>query len=480
MKNVDPGYPIPDPYDPADYACFRVYVPRDTLYLGAFWTAYEYFTSWIAWARDPFKTGKKVAAIWRSGYDRARQEYLLTKGECQMNITGIRQNPLNPCEVQIEFDGNNQWQTALDLSKCGGGCGGGSSDVLRFNGTTIQRYDPCSGQWSDAGTNYNPAYDGAVASALVGYSNAACVAAANIAEAVNDGKVKMTTVVSDFSSIGQMALGALEWFFNLYGLGAVYDIAGGFLEVCYAYLSVHYAEVGAVDLATLLPPIISTYFSNDGTITAANLDRLLARIDPTGVIPTDQPEFTAYSYAYAWIKAAGTSGLATLNHYAHIDDYDCSAAEWEYVFDFSLTSQGFLTRPKDIGTPGLYDIGHGWRGENRTDGASYNVRQMYIARVFEPATITHVSVYFDFTVGNFDSDVPHLDLWRDYPATLNLFEYSPSTANDQIKSWDGSETFTALTLLTESGHVHTPGGVGAADELVKKIVVRGTGFNPFA
>lgn len=96
------GYLVPDPPEVEGLVCIKVYVPDDLIYIAAFWGAYEYFTTWLAWARDVNKLGKVAAAVWRSAFDISRAEYELGGG-CDMSVTV-----------------NNN-------ISCGCGCGDGSS-----------------------------------------------------------------------------------------------------------------------------------------------------------------------------------------------------------------------------------------------------------------------------------------------------------------------------------------------------------------
>lgn len=111
------GYIIPQVVDPASYRCIRVYVPNDTLYLAAFWNAYEYFAKWAAWERDTAHRAKDAAAVWRIGYDMARDEWEAGE-DCDMAHFQLRQNPDDPCQLQQSFDGGETWSLAFDYRLC--------------------------------------------------------------------------------------------------------------------------------------------------------------------------------------------------------------------------------------------------------------------------------------------------------------------------------------------------------------------------
>lgn len=114
--NDGKGYVIPETVDPGVYKCIKVYVPSDTVYIGAFWRAYEFFTSWLAWARDSDHRGKDAAAVWRTGFDMARALWESGEG-CEMEII-LRQNPANKCQLQQSHDGGDTWTLAFDYNLC--------------------------------------------------------------------------------------------------------------------------------------------------------------------------------------------------------------------------------------------------------------------------------------------------------------------------------------------------------------------------
>lgn len=111
------GYLFPEPMDPETLKCFKVYVPDDVLYLAAFWSSYEYLTTWHAWKRDEAHTALDVAAVWRLAYEQARTEYL-EGGGCETMTFQLRQNPADPCQLQQSLDGGETWSLAFDYTLC--------------------------------------------------------------------------------------------------------------------------------------------------------------------------------------------------------------------------------------------------------------------------------------------------------------------------------------------------------------------------
>jgi hypothetical protein len=114
QMNDNRGYSFPDPIDPGDSICFKVYVPKDTLYVAAFWRAYQYFGQWVAWRKDDAHTAKDVAAVWLPLIERSRTEFL-AGGGC------LPEFRLNPDTCLLEVQCNDDWQPVFTTEHPQGG-----------------------------------------------------------------------------------------------------------------------------------------------------------------------------------------------------------------------------------------------------------------------------------------------------------------------------------------------------------------------
>lgn len=108
MSRNDKGYIIPDPVDPGALRCFQIYVPDHTLYIAAFWSAYEFFTKWLCWERDSEHRGAEAAAVWRIAYDLAREKFENGE-ECDMAKIRYRPKPTAPWITQFKYDDELEW-----------------------------------------------------------------------------------------------------------------------------------------------------------------------------------------------------------------------------------------------------------------------------------------------------------------------------------------------------------------------------------
>jgi hypothetical protein len=476
------GYLIPAVPDPADYSCFKVYVPKDDMYISQFWTAYNYFTVWVAWARDPLRRGKKAAEAWRRAYDKARAEFELSKGVCEMNVTGVRQDPLNPCALQVEFDGNNQWVTVADISKCAGSSGGG--DVLRFNGTTVQRYDACAQAWVDAGPTTSPAFAGASAGAWVGNPDGACLAAANVAESIDNGKLKMTSLVGAGASFGALALEGLGGLAIIVPGAEVFEPMIAFLDGAYTYLATNYAAVAAIALDNDLPCVLVPYFKADGSITQSNLDLMVARIQALVDASSDEAFQTAYRYAISWINAAGPNGLTKAGKSAGITAYDCSSCGWEHSFDFLAEKGGWLNAQVDTGVigGGHWEAGQGWLSDyvvNSVNGGGYT--RIDLHRLIPSTTLNYIRIVYNIVRGTTGTDPYFQQPWNTpYPGGSALASQHVDTVDGEnvVAEWTFSTPVTDLVLYMQAGQDFTGGDPGGS-LVLKEMTIRGDGTDPF-
>jgi len=366
---------MPEPPSPYELECFKVYVPKHTLYIGAFWRVYEFFTTWIAWTRDPFHKGKQAAALWRTAYDKARELYELTKGTCEMNVTGIRQNPNNKCELQVEFDGNNQWITVADMKDCNG-CGGGGA--MQFDGVNVSIYNDCTGEFEPSGEPFNPITSHIYDSLYDPDEQGRCNGAANIAVWSN--------YVSD-ESLSLLATAGVAGAAASFIIGTLGSFAGaGFLtESLIASLLaelVNSAELlesaAAIDITEELRNILYPYMDDDGTIREPNFTEavvsLYARRDEETI---DTPERVRWGHEANIISALGPSVISRQNKYAGITDADCTGAGWVHLFDFTTSRNGWVQNHVD---GALWVSGEGWTDVLYTDSFGSKWRRDAIRR----------------------------------------------------------------------------------------------------
>lgn len=366
MSSDGKGYLTPDPPDPYDLICIKVFVPNHRLYIAAFWGAYQFMTNWNAWARDPLKKGKRAALIWKDAFDKARAHWNIFKGDCGDMINNIRTKPLHPCVLQI-LDDDGIWQDVFDASCCGDG-GGHSCEQLRIAGGQIQRYNTETEEWENAGPE-TPA--GEIPTADPPYtpsSNGACLAATNFGALIEGRKNILATNVGTLMTFGEAFLSAYDIVISLTGMGWVLSAIGTLWQTVYSEMSDNYAAVGAYDITALATCLSITHYAPDGSMTQHEVDELLIEIQALqNTFDNPSPERTAWGYVYSWVKAAGAEGMQTAANFMGITVGACDDCIWTQTFDFRVSAHGFHRGDFEadplLDGKGIYQPGQGWRTE---------------------------------------------------------------------------------------------------------------------
>jgi hypothetical protein len=342
------GYEFPDPVDPGELYCFRVYVPKNPLYLGAFWNAYYYFTLWVAWARDPFHKGKDVANVWRRAVDRARAEFDKQKGDCEMAITGIRQNPLDKCKIQTQEDGG-AWVDTIDMSCCGGS-GGGCTTPLRVGPQgQIQEYNSDTRQWTDTAPGENQTTTGSTPPEFATDPNARCIASVNYSEYVKLFLEKMLTVAQTAVSVGELSLEAVQMLSLLFGIpGEIIALLGTLFTGIYAGAgSVNEARLAAQDNADILCYFFRRMHA-DGTMPGAEIGLLVSDLQAAGAAEPDENIKWWFIHAADLVSIWGQTGVANGVKQPGDPLLNCDSCETVVHLDFGSKVWGFVKDGPDF------------------------------------------------------------------------------------------------------------------------------------
>lgn len=367
------GYLTPDPPDPEGLLCLKIYIPEHSLYVAAFWGAYQFFTHWNAWARDPLHKGLAAARVWSKAYELAREHWVKFKGACFMAITAIRQDPLDPCRIQAQFDGGPEWTQVLDMSCCGGGGGGGGCLPPLRVGTNgaIESYDPQTGEWSDTAPTITPANAEEVPPAYEGDPEAQCKAANGYYALLLDTLEKVLVAADQAGNWGAFAAEVMAWLNTIFNIALpIFQQAWAFLEGVYALLDVETAaRIAARDDIDFFCEVFSCTEGN-GTYTQAGIDRLRQMLYDKA--ETEAVEEKKWWYVHAG-DIVGIMGLTAANKgasYQVATPLDCSDCEWTADIDFRELNGGFqaqLLDPFSLGglrRYGLYVPGEGWKSTN--------------------------------------------------------------------------------------------------------------------
>lgn len=486
MDLKDKGYIVPDPPSPYDSLCVRVYIPNHVFYIGAFWQAYQFFTTWLAWARDPLFKGREAAKLWRSAYDKARTEFDLRKGICEMNITGFRQKPNDPCILQAEFDSNNVWVDVADISKCVSGSGGGVG-AMQYDGVNINIYNGCTGEFEPSGEPFDPIQKGIYDSLYSPDTGGACDGAANIAAWL---KYCADNSLGIFETAG--VAGAAASFI----LGTLVSTVGGLVltEALITALGSQFVEEGdlfgdakIIDISAELSAILLPYMESDGTIREPKFTEavlaLYARRDEEEV---DTGERVRWGHEANILSAVGPYVASRQNKYAGITGATCDALTWVEVFDFTDGLPHGWTRTKVNSLFWGLNASDGWRTvEQQSEFGKYNM--VMIGVPFAERTVNRIKVDYHSTAGINDepSGWPRISAWNTSslsPTGINPAPLATSPASDpsgQVElDYLDTETTGVTIQLGVGSDVDGSTAVGGSGRITK-ITIFGEGENPF-
>lgn len=473
------AYLIPDNYLPNGYKCLQVFIPDNDYYLQQFWAAYQFFTQWTAWERDDLRRGRLVAFKWREGFDLARAIYEQFGG-CPMAITNIRQNPANECQMQYSMDGGVTWAVFADISKCqtapiSVGTGGVYNDI-RIYGGSIQGQDSC-GDWQDiSSAPSDPRYN-ATQKALYDPSlpGQACIAAANAAMYLEDRLHGWATIRLNVVGFVQQIINIVQ------GLAAILPEASWSILIWEVYDEIaEWSEDWWTDIQVLavydpLRSLLAKYYAGDGSMTRekhiALVDEMKTHYDGP---PTTTSEKAAWFILTFIVNGLGSVGMTRITKSAGITEADCSATEWEEVFELAASPGGWLGDNECQHITGVGFV------DKIVNIAGINWRGVAIERTIPPTTLTYFRAEYECELGTTNQpDGNRGQLFFNGEENPTLIEQDDNAEGSVVLTWQGSQagvTFLNATKNVSAQPAPADGGGGAT---MRRVVVRGIGDNPF-
>lgn len=434
--------------------------------------------------RDPLKRGKDAAKVWKRAFDKSRELYRITKGECFDMIEDIRTNPLAPCILQIKVDG--VWKDIFDASCCGGGSGC-ETGALRYNNGVIEHYNPSTGQWEPSGPQ-TPIQEQTPPITTEETSDAQCLAATNFAAKIQESKGTLCDAVSDGLGFGGIILAGFGFLADWFGLGFIWEVAAGTIVTLTEGLQAAYTDVAAYDLETDIRCLILPFYETDGSMTAAGVAGALAAIQARSDAEPDfdDPQGIAWRYSYSWVNAAGPQGMTAAGTSMGITDPQCDDCPWEYTFDFKASDGGFSRADLD-GNGHLYGVwvpSVGWQSTTAPNASNGHLSTfMGTRKAIGPAHITYVKLITTNDIGDegdgFGTQNVQLRAGLDVGSGV-ICTVSFTTSNNNLESeFDALSVDTTglyISVYIDADTFAVPGAFAS----VSKLVLKGTGPNPFA
>lgn len=475
-ENKDPGYRIPDPVDPGEVVCIRVYVPKDTLYIGAFWRSYEFLTTWIAWERDPTHKAALVAELWRALFQQARNEFELEQG---CGLMDVRQNEMDPCQLDKTDDGI-EWQAWANLQLC-------PPQMTVSPDGSIWWWNPTAqdgaGGWEPlplaAGATVTPTVPAIppypVGSPEYEDDTAQCIAAANLADAIKAGVRELVDTwiaVENMSVLVIIALGTLA---ALASGGALIPLAialiglSGGIEVIMLE-----DDFNAFDWPELRD-IIYCRLDRTGSLSENGKNSLLSDIADFSYPIGNQIEWLIHAIILN-VTAAGLTQDARIPYTTIDPDCDGAECDWYHLFNYVIEDGGFSQNAPDF-PYGVWAIG-GWDTTDNLAGCCYRRGIDVIRGEPESFRIVELFMTYDLTLGDFQPDPQTALVLESAGAAINIDNTAAEEGVEKQLYWSGDVMTSYLRVgLNSSSNDTDPDYQGSGK--IRRLLVHGKGFNPY-
>lgn len=409
-------FDLPEIVDP-ERICVCFEIPNERYHIRAFWTALYKLTLWNTWATDEAHTGRLAAAVWREVWNTAIGDQ--TTMGCGCNDEFERRYRYSPTGVlQISDDNGLTWTDAPELDP---------------------RVNPV--------VTFPPSFTGDL-------DLDKCRAANSIAGMLQDHQAEQLRLLTIGASGVEFAQSVIALLVAL-GLitGGLTIALAVFTTAIAAFMAArNAAEFEAAFTETVWDNVVCTAYcliGDDLAFTAEQWTEFKSQVQ------SDNPGI-AGDWLNKTVDAMGQAGLTNAARSGYVGTRDCDLCgcdeTWCYEIDFTATNGGFAGA-------GAWTLGNGWEATAGGTGVRVDVS---LTLAVSPV-ITHIEMDVEFiNRGNVAATLGGV-------AMLNFENVLTGTYE-----WDGSISgSTALRLFPTSGAVQ------GNQCTMTRILVRGTGTNPF-
>lgn len=468
MSLISKGYKLPDIIDPGSVRCIRVYVPDDPLYIAAFWGAYEFFTSWLAWERDSEHRGLAAASVWKEAFNQSREEYLCNEGGC--GIMDVRQNIGSACQLEKKI-ACSDWEAFADLRLC--------VPKMRFLNGVLQQDTTGSGDWVDAGDPEEPYDDrnsGAYIPAWVDPppgQDGACLAALN-AIAFSRGIVSAYANLIDGGA--NLITSTLYWFSSIQVIAAVSAIiieATVTLQALMNGFAGDWTDVAGYDYTDDILCIIKSAYSTNGSMMGEDWAAIGSELEAEALTHSNEFEKTAIRLSSIVFFALGPVGMSRVANFAGIVAGDCEVCAWYRSIDFTSSDGDFDTD--------LYGLGEwssaGW-GYSDVSQGSTDRRGVRVQRTFTQFSATKIAITYDYVKGSWNPATSDAVLIRGSGDLLSVHSDDVVDGSGLVAIWEGTGDITTLLIQALSSYNTSSQGFSGSCRITK-LELWGVGIPPF-
>jgi hypothetical protein len=478
----DGGFLLPQSPDAARTRCIRLFIPDDDGHERAFWGALSVLEHWYNWQRDSLQTGARCAQNWRQALYDAR-----FNSDCGGTVS-VDCNSLSAC---FESEAFSSAVTRVTQ--------GGQSATSIYNRVT--------NTYNSSIPVLNAVCEDAQFAAVRQMVNFICDLISDVWQEIADSPLinsaqlmdvlSRVTVVDEVSA--DVVAGLIEWV--LENLTSAFDAADDQIqrdefacEVFCRALERNGCDVRLDDfLAVIKSKIDFVWPSLENNIFNALqwLENVILIAVGNG---DDEVWYTSLATFFALVQALDSFPFANflfngaaaklyiyLRAFTNDTDPDwqtlCDCEEgWEHVFDFQIGNGGWTLHTPNVvsGTPGVYTNGVGWRhGFFRTSTSRLNGIQIARTSNAVSGRITEVQVQFSKNLGTYNP----LNA-SDFVSATGF--YSTVSRTNTSSPWtltvdEQNGTTLILAMICGVAPSSNPGGTLT----ISKIIIRGTGTNPF-
>jgi hypothetical protein len=422
-KQQEMRWPLPEVVHPSSVICYKIQVPNERHYIGAFLGAMYLLSKPYAWGDDSAHTALEVGAVWRAIFDS------LISGECELPPTppvdqGGEQDDFMPIRIDCDCnvfitccDGTEkQILTADQVKAIVGGQQGGN--------TPVPAPGTCQGYQAkvDAGRVW-------LLPAIV-----------NTGDTLNINALSGAT--TDDAPLGRWSCP-----------DGSYYLAGTCESVFFTDPA---APLPLLPLGQLIWHIGTNFYD---ALTAFTVPGSITNEQCT--LELNYPSGGSY---------AGTAA-------AEVQFCNNGAGSWSHTFDFTTGTKGWTTYDTGGGNFfGAFSFGAGFTG---TDGINTgtNARGVAIKIAFPARDITGFDVVFDYTKGT--ADDPSAVAWDRETAVLwGATHFSATSNGTDLTTTDSgfaaAQTTAAIQFLSDL----TAGAVSGS-VTIHSVTLHGDGIDPF-
>jgi hypothetical protein len=459
------AYPIPAVPDPGEYYCVRFYIPKDSLYLGAFWQSVHYLSSPLAWENDAEHTALIAAQVWKDAIQKSQEIDACGKGDC--GIMDVRQSE-TPCLLEKKIDCGD-WEQFADMRLC--------VPKMRIAGGIIQQDVTGNGDWQDANTiPYDPRTDAPITPPWADPppgEDGQCLSAINVATYIDYVAYNFADSMVQILSFFETLSGAITILTAIMDLIPLALLTAVIIDL-YVQVVDDWEDVRDESVISKLTDILACRYSADGSITKDNWIIVIEDINAYRDTLSDNDERAKWWIVAALVGLWGNVGMSIVGAIWGITTYSCDYDEcndWTHVFDFRASDGGFTVEGSS-GWGGEWVEGTGWVGTAQEGvGRALSI----IKTISENEAVCHtVRVYIKYTSGLtnrwdiLSGDEGAIHLWTNG-------SYEPVT-DFEWQRWDGIVTDARYINLNPS----KGGGDTSGQIIIQQLEISGTGDDPWA